>query len=169
LDPDWRLVAACAVHCAVLVTLLAWALIDHNGHPLPSRLVAITTALALAAAAWLPGVQPVAAGFGPAVGLPARAIASAAGIGAGWCIGPMIGGPAARWMLMLIGAAFGWQAVVAIAALAIACGGLRRLLSAAWPAAHFEHACSYDIVVAAMVHQLAWRMIHQMGGWWHAV
>jgi leader peptidase (prepilin peptidase)/N-methyltransferase len=169
LDPDWRLVAACAVHCAVLVTLLAWALIDHNGHPLPSRLVAITTALALAAAAWLPGVQPVAAGFGPAVGLPARAIASAAGIGAGWCIGQMIGGPAARWMLMLIGAAFGWQAVVAIAALAIACGGLRRLLSAAWPAAHFEHACSYDIVVAAMVHQLAWRMIHQMGGWWHAV
>lgn len=169
LDPDWWLVAACAVHCAVLVTLLAWALIDHDGHPVPWRWVVITTALAVLAAAALSGVQPVGAGFGPAIGLPASTIASAAGIAAGWLVGQIFGGRAAASMLMLLGAALGWQAVVAVAVLAIAVAGLRRLLSVVWPAVRGGHARGYDIVIAAMVHQLAWRLIHQMGGWLHGV
>lgn len=174
LDPDWWLVAACAVHCAVLVTLLAWAVIDHDGHPVPWRWAAITTALAVVAAAALPGVQPVGAGFGPGVGLPARLVASAAGIAAGWLVGrnlggQILGGPAAASMFILLGSALGWQAVVAVAVLAVVLAGLRRLLSPVWPAVRVGHARGCDIVIAAMVHQLAWRMIHQMGALWHGV
>jgi leader peptidase (prepilin peptidase)/N-methyltransferase len=169
LDPDWWLVAACAVHCAVLVTLLAWALIDHDGHPVPWRWAAVTTALAVAAAASLPGVQPVGAGVGPVTGLPAAAIASSTGIIAGWLGGRMLGGRAAASMLILLGAALGWQAVVSVAVLAIVCAGLRRLLSAAWPVVRIDHGRACDILIAAVVHQVAWRLIHQLGGWWHAV
>lgn len=174
LDPEWSLVAACAVHCAVLVTLLAWALIDHDGHPVPWRWAGITTALAVVAAAALPGVQPVGAGFGSAVGLPASTIASAAGIAAGWLGGQILGGQilggrAAAPMLILLGAALGWQAVVAVAVLAIAFAGLRRLLSAVWPAVRVGHGLGCDIVIAAMVHQLAWRLISQMVALWHGV
>lgn len=169
LDPDWWLVAACAVHCAVLVTLLVWALFDHDGHPVPRHWAAIATALAVVAAAALPGVQPVGAGFGPAVGMPASTIASAAGIAAGWLVGQILGGRAAASMLMLLGAALGWQAAVAVTVLAIACAALRRMISWAWPAVRIEHARAFDIVVAATVHQLAWRLAHQMGGWWHGV
>lgn len=169
LDPDWWLVAACAVHCAVLVTLLAWALVDHDGHPVPWRWAAVTTALAVAAAASLPGVQPVGAGVGPVTGLPAAAIASATGIVAGWLVGQMLGGRAAPLMLILLGAALGWQAVVSVAVLAIVFALLRRLLSAALPAVRIDHGQPCDILMAAVVHQLAWRPIDQMGGWWHGV
>jgi leader peptidase (prepilin peptidase)/N-methyltransferase len=162
LDPDWWLVAACAVHCAVLVTLLAWALIDHDGHSVPWRWAAVMTALAVAAAASLPGVQCVGAGFGPVTGLSAAAVASSVGIVAGWLVGRMFGGRAAAAMLVLLGAALGWQAVVSVAVLALVFAGLRRLLSAAWPAAVGVRA--FDILVAAVAHQLAWRWVHQVWG-----
>jgi leader peptidase (prepilin peptidase) / N-methyltransferase len=169
LDPDWSLVAVCAVHCAVLVTLLAWALIDHDGHPVPWRWAAITTALAVVAAAALPGVQPVGAGFGPAVGLPSSTVASAAGIAVGWLVGQILGGRAAASMLILLGAALGWQAAMTVTVLAIAFAGLRRLLSAVWPAVRFDRAWTLDIVSAAVAHELAWRLIHQAGALWHGV
>lgn len=167
LDPDWWLVAACAVHCAVLVTLLAWALIDHDGHPVPWRWAAVMTALAVAAAAWLPGVQCVGAGFGAGfvvgAGWPAAAVASAAGIVAGWLVGQILGGHVAALMLILLGAALGWQAVVSVAVLALVLAGVRRLLGTAWPAAVGSQA--FGIVVAAVAHQLAWRSVHQVWGW----
>ena len=169
LDPDWWLVAACTVHCAVLVTLLAWALIDHDGHAVPWRWAAVATALAVAAAAALPGVQCVGAGFGPAAGLSAAAIASATGIAAGWLVGRMLGGRAAASMLILLGATLGWQAVVSATVLALGLAGLRRLFSAACPSARIDDARAFDIMFAAAAHQLAWRMIHQAGGWWHGV
>jgi leader peptidase (prepilin peptidase)/N-methyltransferase len=163
MQTDWWLVAACAVHCAVLVTLLAWALIDHDGHPVPWRWAAVMTALAVAAAASLPGVQPVVAGVGPVTGLPAAAIASSTGIVAGWLGGQMLGGRAAASMLILLGAALGWQAVVSVAVLALVLAGVRRLLGTAWPAAVGSQA--FGIVVAAVAHQLAWRSVHQVWGW----
>jgi hypothetical protein len=163
MQTDWWLVAACAVHCAVLVTLLAWALIDHDGHPVPWRWAAVMTALAVAAAASLPGVQPVVAGVGPVTGLPAAAIASSTGIIAGWLGGQMLGGRAAASMLILLGAALGWQAVVSVAVLALVLAGVRRLLGTAWPAAVGSQA--FGIVVAAVAHQLAWRSVHQVWGW----
>jgi leader peptidase (prepilin peptidase)/N-methyltransferase len=169
MQTDWWLVAACAVHCAVLVTLLAWALIDHDVQRVPWRWTAVTTALAVAAAASLPGVQPVGAGFGPVTGLPAAAIASSTGILAGWLGGRLLGGRAAASMLILLGAAVGWQAVVSVAVLSLVFALLRRLLSAACPSVRIDHALACDIVIAAVVHQLSWRMIHQTGGWWHGV
>jgi hypothetical protein len=146
----------------VLVTLLAWALIDHDGHSLPWRWAAVMTALAVAAAASLPGVQCVGAGFGPVTGLPAAAIASSVGIVAGWLVGRMLGGRAAASMLILLGAALGWQTVFSVAVLALVFAGLRRLLSAAWPAAVGVR--GFDILVAAVAHQLAWRWVHQVWG-----
>lgn len=169
LDSDWSLVAACTVHCAVLVTLLAWALIDHDGHPVPRRWATIATALAVVAAAALPGVQPVNAGFGPAVGLPASTMASAAGIVVGCVVGQIVGGRVAVSMLILLGAALGWQAVVTVVVLAIVFAGLRRLPSTVWPAVRVGHAIGCDIVIAATVHQLAWRLFHRLGGWLHGV
>jgi leader peptidase (prepilin peptidase)/N-methyltransferase len=166
LEPDWWLVAACAVHCAVLITLLAWALIDHDGQSVPWRWAAAMTALVVAAAAWLPGVQPVGAGFGAGLGAgagwPAAAVASAAGIVAGWLVGRILGGRVAALMLILLGAALGWQAVVSVAVLALGLAGVRRLLGAAWPAAVGSQA--FGIVVAAVAHQLAWRSVHQVWG-----
>jgi hypothetical protein len=162
-------VAACAVHCAVLVTLLAWALVDYDGQPVPWRWAAAMTALAVAAAAWLPGVQPVGAGFGAGAGWPAAAVASAAGMLAGWLVGRIHRSRAAAVMFILLGAALGWQAVVSVGAFALALVGLWRLLGAAWPAAGAGHIAAFDIVIAAVGHQLAWRIIHQIGVWWDAV
>lgn len=166
LDPDWWLVAACAVHCAVLVTLLAWALIDHDGQSVPWRWAVAMTALGVAAAAWLPGVQPVGAGFGAGFGAgagwPAAALASAAGIVAGWLVGRTLGGRVSAFMLILLGAANGWQAVVSVAVLALMVAGVRRLFSAARPSVVGGRA--FDILVAAVAHQLAWRCVHQVWG-----
>ena len=177
MQPDWGLVAACGVHCAVLLTLLAWALIDHDGQTVPWRWAAVMTGLAVAAAAWLPGVQPVGAGFGASFGAgagwPAALVTSAAGMLAGWLVGCLAGtihrSQAAAPMLILLGAALGWQAVVAIGGLALGIVGLRRLFGAICPAAGDFRVAAFDIVIASVAHQLAWRIIHQMGGWWHAL
>ncbi|MFM8705037.1 MAG: hypothetical protein ACKOHG_14440, partial [Planctomycetia bacterium] len=66
-------------------------------------------------------------------------------------------------------AALGWQAVVTVAVLAIGVAGLRRLLSAVWPAVRVDRALTLDIVSAAAAHQLAWRLIHEAGAVWHGV
>jgi hypothetical protein len=51
---------------------------------------------------------------------------------------------------------------VSVAVLALVVAGLRRLLSAAWPAAVGSHITAFDIVIAAVAHQLAWRCVHQV-------
>lgn len=163
LHPDWWLIAACAVHCAVLVTLLAWALLDRDGQPVPRRWLAAMLAIVVVAAATVPGVQPVGAGFGPQQGLLRAVVGSAAGIGLGAIVGRLLGGPTPGAMLALVGGALGWQAALASGAIAVIVHGVRRLVATVAGPSWRPAGIAADILFAAVAHQIGWRFIHQ--GW----
>jgi leader peptidase (prepilin peptidase)/N-methyltransferase len=163
LNPDWWLIAACALHCAVLVTLLAWALLDRDGQPVPTPWLVAAMAIMVVAAVALPGVQPVGAGFGPQQGPLRQLVGSAAGIVVGGVVGRLLGGRTAAAMLAVVGAALGWQAALATAAIAAIVHGVRRLSAAVAGPSWRPAGIAADILVAAVAHQIGWRFVHQ--GW----
>ena len=163
-NPDWLLVAACVLHCVVLVTLLAWALLDGAGQQVPWQWGAVTVALIGAAVFALPQLLPVGAGLGPRQGLWQGLIASAAGLAVGWLAGRGLGDRTAAAGFMLLGAALGWQAVVSVAVLTLAVGAVRRMLAAAIGCFPAGSGVSADLLVAAVVHQLAWRWVDRLWG-----
>ncbi|RLS33982.1 MAG: prepilin peptidase [Planctomycetota bacterium] len=130
LHPDWRLVAATALHVWVLFAILVAAAVEADGQrvPLRWRRIALLATL-LAVMAW-PAMQPVGPWPGSqawlAVGWGRGLIVSVLGIAAGILLGAR-GSPAVRDGFILAGAALGWQAVVMLAGMTIICGGLRRL------------------------------------------
>jgi leader peptidase (prepilin peptidase)/N-methyltransferase len=162
LNPDWLLVAACVLHCVVLVTLLAWALLDEAGQQVPWPWAAVALSLTGAAVLALPELMPVGVGIGPQQGPVRGLIASAAGLAVGWLAGRGLGDRTAAAGLMLLGTALGWQAAVSVAALTLAVGGMRRMLAAAPGGKAPGKGVSTDLVVAAVTHQLAWRGIDRL-------
>jgi len=127
-DPDWHLLGICLLHCATLLTLLAWAIVEHDGQTVPRRWLQATLLLVVVAAMRWPSLQPV--GLVPQVpewfaamdwrrGL----VVSAAGIAVGWLSGWLVcwltsmgqNPPGVKGCLMLIGATLGWQAAITIA------------------------------------------------------
>lgn len=165
LHPDWLLVAPCGLHCTVLVTLTAWSLLERDGQRVPRQWAVVAGALIVVAAVALPGLQPVGTGLDVLQGRWRGLAVSAAGMTAGWFAGRGFQNAAVSQGLVLLGAALGWQAVVSIATLSVVLGGVRRLLDPAAFAADAGRRFATDLLVAAVVHQLAWRWISQIWDW----
>jgi prepilin signal peptidase PulO-like enzyme (type II secretory pathway) len=128
LHGDWLPWARFACHGLALVTLAAWTLIAAAGGRVPQTAAVVAVAIAGLAAVALPPIQPV--GVLPAGSVwpadqprLAALLAWLAGTTAGW-IGSRGGRSPAAAALLLLGAAFGWQTVTVVTALA-ALGRLR--------------------------------------------
>lgn len=155
---DWPLVALCAVHCAMLMTLLVWALLDHDGQPIPRPWIMASLAVAIAANAAL----PLKTGPYPSLHSLADALLGLA-VGAG--LGMAAGRPAVRAGMMLVGGSVGVRGVLAVGLLFAVAAGLRRLLCGrdAREASVGESAtqagtwAALDLFAAAVVHHLIWR------------
>jgi leader peptidase (prepilin peptidase)/N-methyltransferase len=129
---DWLPWARFTWHGLALVALVAWTLIAFAGSRVPTTAAVVAVAIAGLAAVALPAVQPV--GVLPAGSVwpadqprLAALVAWLAGTMAGW-IGSRCGrspAPAAR---VLLGAAFGWQAVTVVTVLV-------ALVRICWPGA----------------------------------
>lgn len=122
LHPDWRLFGICLVHCGVLVTLLAWALLERDGQRIPRPWLRTAVALVVGAVLLWPtllpiGLLPAARPVGGPVGWPEAAAMAVAGLAAGWFLGRGITSSVARDGLCLVGAAMGWRAAVLAAVL----------------------------------------------------
>jgi leader peptidase (prepilin peptidase)/N-methyltransferase len=120
LQTNWRLVGLTLFHCGLLVTLLSWALLERDGHPVPRLWFRATVGIVVVAGVLWPWLQPAGlmrpglAGTA-AGGIPGRLAAlavAAASIATGWAVGRGLGGRTVRDGLMVVGAAMGWQAVL---------------------------------------------------------
>lgn len=173
-DPDWLLLGICLLHCAMLLTLLAWAIVEHDGQTVPRRWFQATLLLVVVAVIIWPSVQPV--GLVPQVpewfaamdwrrGL----VVSAAGIAAGWLSGWFVSWltslgqkpPGVKGSFMLIGATLGWQAAITNAViLTVVC----VLRSSSWGSSGngsiFErHSMTLNLVISTAFYVLLWRWI----------
>jgi len=155
---DWQLVAVCCLHCATLMTLLVWGLLDHDGQTIPRLWVMGSVLFAAIAGAAVPlrtGANPGLHGLVDAV----------LGLAVGAALGMLAGRRALLAGMMLIGAVIGLRGVLTVGLLFAVAAGLRRLLcgrdgreasggEAATPAGNWA---ALDLFAAAVVHQLIWR------------
>jgi leader peptidase (prepilin peptidase)/N-methyltransferase len=179
---DWRLFGICLFHCFLLVTLLAWALLAQDGHPVPRRWRRMAVVLAVVATLLWPTLLPVGLlqpmrSTGGQQGWQQAVAVAVAGLTAGWLVGRGLGIPVVRDGLGLVGVVLGWQAVVqttllllivivAIEALTAVGRAVRGgdpgsggLGGRAWGAA---------LLVATAVQILSWRWIERgMAALWH--
>ncbi len=159
---NWRLLGICLDHCFVLVTLLAWSLFERNAQPLPTNWFRATIVLAVGAAMLWPMLQPVdVLPHSPQWLLSPdwlRAlIISTAGIAVGRLVGGQLDRPMVSSGLMLIGAALGWQAVVAISiALLIVVGSFFAVVGRNGPKRASQ---TSDLVMMTTVYLLVWRWV----------
>jgi len=114
---DWRLFGICLFHCFLLVTLLAWALLAQDGHPVPRRWRRMAVVLAVVATLLWPTLLPVGLlqpmrSTGGQQGWQQSVAVAVAGLTAGWLVGCGLGIPVVRDGLVLVGVVLGWQAVV---------------------------------------------------------
>jgi hypothetical protein len=63
-DPEPRLIALAALHCAMLCALVVWGLITFDGRRVPPRSILAVLAVALVAATVVPGAHPLPWDFG---------------------------------------------------------------------------------------------------------
>jgi prepilin signal peptidase PulO-like enzyme (type II secretory pathway) len=139
LHGDWRPVAFWLHRTLILMSVLAWALLAAEGHPVSGVTVLVTTLLAGLAAAIAPGLEPWAVDYLPgthghhgglataAEGRPQPLLAALLGAAAGWICGSLpdrrsVRGPFTRHAAMLVGAGCGWQAALMTTAVFYVCG-----------------------------------------------
>jgi leader peptidase (prepilin peptidase)/N-methyltransferase len=146
--PRWDLVATGGYHAFLLCNLLSWALIEHDGHAIPKRLVMLAVAVAVLAPVACPWVQPILWMAEKPVWIAQqpwlnRVDTSLVGLAAGHVVGwaaslssiPRDTFQSRTWDLRLgvmagfsvVGAALGWQALLSVALVA---SGLRLAVSA---------------------------------------
>lgn len=123
-----------AFHLLLLCTLLAAALIEHDGHRPPASLFAPAAVVGLLAPLVWPHLHPVpawAGAEGPLAGLLDAGAGMAAGLGLGWLLSTAAGSPGCRGVVFAsgcVGLLLGWQAaVVLVAATALGHVPLRLL------------------------------------------
>lgn len=121
---DWRLLVACALHAAVVITIVGWSLLERRGWLASTRSLSIALVAALVVIAIVPAVGPI--GLLPTGGdwpagaawMSATAAASAGGL-AGWALGRACRSRAARLGLPLAGSVLGWQSLTVVAIVTI--------------------------------------------------
>jgi leader peptidase (prepilin peptidase)/N-methyltransferase len=113
---DWSLLAVCLLHCSVVLTIVAWSLLDQVPWRLPLRRLAIPLALAILAVAIIPNAWPVAIWRGVTIAPPlADGLArTLAGMAAGAVLGRAGRGQGVRWGLPLLGSVLGWPGVMIV-------------------------------------------------------
>lgn len=161
-DRDWQLVAAWLLHVAILVVFLAWSLLDHDGHRIRRRTVAVM--LAAVACGWtiLPAIGPEPWGNS---GWTGQAAAAAVGAVVGWAAGRLAAGPIGGDGLMLVGAASGWQLAASAALLTVVLRGLRRGLAAICLTPPLAAGPGFDAVAAGAVSLMVQGPLHDVAGW----
>jgi prepilin signal peptidase PulO-like enzyme (type II secretory pathway) len=131
LHGEWRLVVAWALHTLLLITMLAWSLLeaDRGASDCCGWMAAVVGILAVVIA--VPAIGPPGMLFceqpwppgGPRL---QAAAASCAGLLAGRLWGSITAGAADRCGLSLFGAATGWQAVTVVAVVTAVARGIAR-------------------------------------------
>jgi len=187
LHTDWQLVAVTVMLSAILLTLLVWSLLEWDGQRVSGRwvcamLVAIGVAVLIA-----PALQPAGLlsqyPLWPQLPRWLRPLGvSALGLLAAGVLG-QFRSSVVRQGLLLLGVACGWRAVIIVAGLLPVVAAIRRGLipqplpdpesvgtetEAASSGARllaWGHPAGVDMVVAAGLHQLAWRWIDQLLAW----
>jgi prepilin signal peptidase PulO-like enzyme (type II secretory pathway) len=172
LHTDWLLVATCLLHCFLLATVLAWAVLDFEGKGVPPSWVATSTLAVFVAATLLPAMLPVGAGFPvdahvsvgdwpPPEAAWRGGLASLAGIAAGCVLGVAFGNRTVRSGLVLCAAGLGWQAAVTIMALTVVAAAVRQMTQML-VAGRLQRvrAVATDLVVAVALQMLLWKPTH---------
>lgn len=181
----WDLIALYLFHGFLLSVLVAWGLIEHDGHRVPMRSLLLLPALALLLIIAAPVLQLVPAvpgwnlahGVGPGLRIATALLGGAAGLSLGWLIAlietrrrsvatrqPFAWEPVAGLSLMGIG--LGWQGAVAVALLWISLRTVRGTLGDQMPQS-LRWGLTADLALAAFVHQLVWRnLIESLGSAW---
>lgn len=121
---EWRLLLACGLHAAVVLTVVAWSLLERRGWPVSRRSLSAALAAVVLVIAVVPAVGPT--GLLPGGGdwpagaacLPATA-AAAAGAVAGWLAALPCRSRSARLGLPLAGSVLGWQNLTIVAVVTI--------------------------------------------------
>lgn len=121
---DWRLLMACGLHAAVVLTIVAWSLLERRGWRASSRSLLVTLVAAILLIALVPAVGPAgllpAGGDWPPGAEWRRALAAAAaGSLAGWLAGRACRSRAAVLGLPLAGSVLGWQSLTIVAVVTI--------------------------------------------------
>jgi leader peptidase (prepilin peptidase) / N-methyltransferase len=179
---DWRLFGICLFHCFLLVTLLAWALLAQDGHPVPRRWCRMAVVLAVVATLLWPTLLPVGLlqpmrSTGGQQGWQQSVAVAVAGLTTGWLVGRGLGIPVVRDGLALVGVVLGWQAVVQTTPLLLIVIVAIEALAAAIRAVHGGdpvfggrgcRAWGAALLVATAVQILSWRWIEQgTAALWH--
>jgi prepilin signal peptidase PulO-like enzyme (type II secretory pathway) len=120
LHGEWRLLVSWALHTLLLITILAWSLLDRTAgrRGSPGWFVATIAIVAVVAAVPEIGPPEMLCGEQPWPQTDRRlavVAASCTGLLVGWLWGGLTAGAADRHGLALIGAATGWQAVTVVA------------------------------------------------------
>lgn len=121
---DWTLLLTCCLHAAVVLTIVAWGLLEFDGCLRPRPLAIIPIVLALAFVAAVPvsgpgGLLPDGSDW-PSGRPRAQALcASLLGAVAGWTLGRGSSVTGIRLGLPLLGSVLGWQIVTIVAVVTI--------------------------------------------------
>lgn len=125
----WDLLTLYLFHCFVLCAVFSWVMMGRDGHRVPVKAAVITLALVVTAALIWPHLLPWTDGgilslvtgdtAMPRPALTADRLLSGAVVGllSGWLVSRVCGVPCPSATWLLIGVAFGWQAVVGISVL----------------------------------------------------
>jgi len=126
---DWTLVVACGLHVAVVLTIVAWSLLDEQATPAAADSLWPPLAAVIAVQAAVPGIAPA----GPLPGgvdwpsgpaWLAAAVATCAGAAAGWLVGRAGPSTGVGLGLPLLGSVLGWEGVTIVGVVAV---GIDRL------------------------------------------
>lgn len=121
---DWRLLVACGLHAAVVLTIVAWSLLERRGWRSSSRsllvaLVATLVVIGLVPAVGPTGLLPAGDDWPPGAEWRPALAAAAAGSLAGWLLGRACRSGAASLGLPLAGSVLGWQNLTIVAVVTI--------------------------------------------------
>ena len=174
----WDLVGLYLFHCFIFCSVFSWIMMGRDGHRVPVKAAVITIGLAVTAALVSPHLLPwtdggplpftaFAEAGSPLVSTVERLLSGAVvGVSAGWLVCRMCRLPFQSATWLLIGIAFGWQAVVGIGLL---CAAAKLLVALATMLAGREHPDGVDsqsmaaswwlLPVVLFIHHCLWRQL----------
>ena len=132
-DGDWPLVVVWALHTSIVATIVAWSLLERQGHGVSPSVLATAVAVVALVIVAVPAAGPIdvigsAAGWPTAPTRMGSLVATLTGAAAGLLVGRLFPGTATSAGLAVVGAAAGWQAVTIVAVVTAAGWGVERSL-----------------------------------------